>query len=597
MSRLTAFALIAELGVLGGSWALVGWQLLPRSVRGKLDLLLRWTIALALGCGLTAVALTALAGFHLLGANSVRLLTGLEAAAAVAIAVVHRRELVPGVRVRLSGTRSEKVALAILGLILLLTFVATCAPPSAMDATVYHLPVPDAFLRTGTWTKLDQVQSFQPLYVEMLFAQALVIGGGPLAALVHWLLGIAAIGTSAGWARRFGASRVWGAVIFGGSALWVWESTSPFIDLGLALFASLALLLAVSVELGSAGAVLAGACAGLAGGSKFTGLALALLAAGVALLRGWQNRKRAVKSFLVLGGVALVVAAPWYVRNFILTGNPVFPLANRAFGLRPEPLAGITYGFGTDLLHLLSSPFDLLVRGDKFDQGWATGPAYLALAPLGLVFRRSREAALVAGYAAAWWLIWFYSSPQTRLLIPILPPAAGLAAAAVDELLASRHLALCGLTAVVLAVQITAGLLTSALYAGAAAPVVFGLESTDAYLRRNSWNYGLYKSTEVLLDPAAQVAVTGLANNLYYFHHQARWLGKDPVSTNQLAAAGFQYELRVSVCPMDPLDEPHRLVLKEGTYSLRASRLAGGIYAQACFRLSTVSPAAARAAP
>jgi hypothetical protein len=583
--------LLLELGVLAGSWTLLGWQLLPRALRAKMDALLRWPAALALGSGVTAVTLTALAPLHLFRVGSVRLVAALEAALAVVIAAANRRELREGLRARLDGTRLGRVSLLVLGAILALTFVATCAPPAAMDATVYHLRAPAEFLRLGTWAKLDQVQSFQPLYVEMLFAEGLVIGGGPLAALVHWLLGVVASGLAACWARRFRASGLWGAVVFGANALWVWESTSTFIDLGLTVFASLSLLLALSSELGLAGACLAGFFAGLAGGSKFTGVLLAALSGGAAFARSWPDRRRAARDLLAVGGIALLVAAPWYVRNFLLTGNPIFPLANQAFGLRPEPLATMTYGLGTDPFHLLSSPFDLLARGKDFDQGWAIGPAFLAFAPIGLLVRRSRETLLVAAYAAAWWLVWFYSSPQTRVLIPILPAAAGLAAAGIGEGLATGRAALRALTLGIVAVAGLAALGTAALYLRAAAPVVLGRESVDAYLSRNSWNYDAYKTAERLLPGDARIAVTGSANNLYYFHHPARWLGKAVVPTADLAAAGFAYELRVINCPIEPLDDPRRAVISEGTFPWRASRVAGGVYDQACYRISSVAPA------
>jgi len=546
----------------------------------------------------TALSLTALAALHLFGHQAIRLFTILEAAAALTVALIKRRELRAEIGARVDDrTRVWGAAVLVLGVILLATFIATCAPPSAMDATVYHLYAPAEFLRTGTWTKLDEVQSFQPLYVEMLFAQGLAIGGGPLAALVHWLLGVGAIGAAACWARRFGARGLWAAVMFGGSALWVWESTSAFIDLALGLFASLSLLFAVSSELGGAAVCLAGVFGGLAGGTKFTGVVLAALSGGVAFARSWPDRKVAFRSLLVVGTIALLVASPWYIRDALLTGNPFFPLANKVFGLPPQPLASMTYGLGTDLLHLLSSPFDLLARGENFDQGWALGPAYLAFAPVGWVLlrsRRSHEAALVGAYALAWWLIWFYSSPQTRLLVPMLPMLAGLGAVAIDALLASRR-ALRLVTVCILGVELTGGLAAAALYLRTAGPVVLGKESADSYLRRTSWNYVAYKLTEKLLPADARIAVTGSANNLYYFDRPAHWLGKLPVSTARLAAAGFEYELRVLPCPLEPLDDPRRMVVSEGDFPLPASRAAGGIYAQACYRLSTVSPASAGA--
>jgi len=165
-----------------------------------------------------------------------------------------------------------------------------------MDATVYHLRVSEEFVRAGTWTKLDVPQSFQPLYIEMLFAEGWCWEAGRWR---RWCTGCWGLRPSARpppGTRRFGGSAVWGALVFGGTALWVWESTSAFIDLGLALFASLSLLFALSAELGVAGPILGGIFARLAGGSKFIGLVLTGLSAGAAFAWTWPHRKRAVRN-------------------------------------------------------------------------------------------------------------------------------------------------------------------------------------------------------------------------------------------------------------------------------------------------------------
>src|SRR6185312_16046985 len=237
-----ALVLVLEIAFLGAIWALVGWLLLPRRFRDRLDPLLRWTTAFGLGTGANSVVLTAMAALHVLHPTPVRGLILLQTIVALATAMGGRH-----------------VVWASLALMLAMTLVATLAPPSAMDATLYHLRVPNEFLRSGTWSKLEQVQSFQPLYIEMLFAEALTLGGAPLAALVHWLLGIGAMASAACWARRLGARRVWGALVFGATGLYVWEATSMFIDLGLALFASLSLFWAIGDELDVSSALLAGA--------------------------------------------------------------------------------------------------------------------------------------------------------------------------------------------------------------------------------------------------------------------------------------------------------------------------------------------------
>jgi hypothetical protein len=583
-----------EMTLLAASWAVVGWRLLPRAIRQAGDRLLCWTSALTLGAGATAVVLTVLAALHALGRPEVVAVIVAEGGAATFIALRWRSELRPAgppAPAALPFSSFERVGALCLAVILLATFVATCAPASSMDATVYHLRVPSEFLRTRRWSKLEQVQSFQPLYVEMLFAEALVLGGGRLAALVHWTLGLAAIGSAAVWARRLGGRAIWGAVVFGASALYIWESTSAFIDLGLGLFASFALFWATADEADAACIGLGGIFGGLAAGAKFTGLAVALLAGIAGFCSVWPDRRRALRRLIGVGCVSVLIAFPWYLRDYLFTGNPIYPLANTLFGGPRLMFAAITYGLGTDLRHLLTSPFDLLVRrAEVYDSGWSIGPAYLALVPVGLVIARSRDALLVVFSIVAWWLLWFYSSPQVRLLIPILPAAAGLAGAAVTAAWAAPRLGPRLGVVCVLGVAVLGATASAGMYLRANGRAAVGLESADDYLLRTSWNYPAYLRANTSLPRDAKVASIGDGDNLFYLDRNAVWLGKTARSTADLQALGFSHELQISTCPLPPLDDGRRVVLSEGAYVLPSSRLSGGVFAQECYRISTVRP-------
>jgi hypothetical protein len=580
---------VVTIAALALSWALGGYGALPARLRRDDDVWLVAATALALGAGATAVALTALGVLHLLGRVAVAAVATGVALAAIAGG---RRAAREG-RLRfppLPSDRARRLALLALAAVLALTLLAVLAPPASMDATIYHLRAPREFLRTGTLTALeDDSHSFQPLYVEMLFAEGLVLGGGVVAALAHWILGLGAIMAAGAWARRFGAPGIWGAVAFGATGLYVWESTSAFIDLGLALFSSLALYWATREERGRAPALLAGLFAGLAAGSKFTGLMTLAFTCLAALAAAAPDWKAGLRRGCAIGAVALVVALPWYARNLLATGNPIYPLANTLFGGPPVVFSSQHYGLGADLLHLLTSPFDLLARGGAFDQGWALGPAYLALVPLGIVATTGRRLALLVGSVlGGWWLIWFFSSPQCRLVLPMLPAAAGLAGAGMTAALASHARAPRVAAIAVLGVAIAGGVATAGLGAALDLKVTLGLETPDQFLERNSWNYVAFENANRLLPPQARVAVTG-ADNLYYLDRVARQVDVGD-SSAALAARGFTHRLTIDDCHGRQAATPARLIIWQGRYPLRASRLRGGVLSEACARLTPIDP-------
>ncbi|MEO5769877.1 MAG: hypothetical protein ABIS92_16105 [Polyangia bacterium] len=555
-------------------WTLGGFRICSARLRREEPLLVVATSA-GLGAGLTAILLTVVAALRLL---TPAVIWGIQLGWTVlAISAAHRLAA-PLLRTwRAHGGRPLRAWRVCLGVLLAITALATLlttlAPPTSLDATVYHLRIPREFLRMHRLAPIrDDVRMFQPLYVQMLFASAMGLKDDILAALLHWFLGVATALATGAWARRLGARSSLAAVaIFVLSPLVIWEATSCFIDFGLTLATALGLLWASRPDRGTPALALATLFAGLAAGSKFTGCASAALIGLMAALALWPDRRAALIRLLVVGTGALVVAAPWYIRNAILTGNPVYPLANPLFGGPPVPLSSWHYGFGHDLLHLLTSPFDLLVRGDEFDSGWATGPAYLALIPVALLTRRRTRIRLAAaGVIALHWLFWFYSSPQTRLLLPIFPLAAALASLGLEKALASgfwTRWAAYGL----LAISFGVGLGTALITARGSARMALGLESRDAFLHRMTWDYEAYQQTNRRLSSSARLAVFGVSN-VYYLSPPTTVVDHD--NTVKLRAKGFSHLLRVRNCESDEL-HAGEAVIWHGKYMNPGSRFQG----------------------
>ncbi len=77
------------------------------------------------------------------------------------------------------------------------------------------------------------------------------------------------------------------------------------------------------------GAWRVGAGLGLLLAMKYTTLLLMpalLLMIDAPFRAGWRRR-----DYAAAAGVAILLAGPWYLRNFLMTGNPVFPV--KALGL------------------------------------------------------------------------------------------------------------------------------------------------------------------------------------------------------------------------------------------------------------------------
>ncbi|HZO89677.1 MAG TPA: hypothetical protein VFB38_15215 [Chthonomonadaceae bacterium] len=246
--------------------------------------------------------------------------------------------------------------------------LACFLPPGGpeWDALAYHLADPKLFLEHGRIVSLPtEHHSNFPFTMEMLFTVGLLYDGYALASLFHFLMAaLTALALIAFCARRLTpAVGYLAAVIFAATPLVVWEAHAAYIDLGLGLFATLAAFAAVSaVGEGDADAgrslsinascpdalaagddagaerspadqrrvgewaLLAGAAMGFALGIKYLALVPFALVGLLLVLR-----RAPWRAVAVYAGLALALAAPWYIKNLVLVHNPVYPYFYKAF--------------------------------------------------------------------------------------------------------------------------------------------------------------------------------------------------------------------------------------------------------------------------
>jgi hypothetical protein len=407
------------------------------------------------------------------------------------------RGLLAGVRrPRLSGWRPWELALGVLVVVyVVLGAVASAAPISSPDALLYHAADPARFVEAGQIVEVpSNSSSYEPFTVQMLVLDGFLLWNPVQGAYAPFLLALAAVAAVAGVAHRLAGRRValLAAALFFAQPLMLWEATSTFVESGLACAVALAgwNLVHFARHGGLAPLVLAGLFAGGAAGMKYLGLiaVLALSVAAVVVL--W--RRLTVGRVLAFAVPALLVAAPWYVKNAILTGNPFYP--HLFGGLNASAAADLdatmaSFGHGRSLTDLLVLPVRLVADGEAFDGGEFLSPLLVAFAPLALLApcrMRVRLAAVagIAVYVGAW----FLTTQQARFLVPLAPALALLAALGILALAARGRvgrLVVVGVTSAAL----LAGLGISGVYAAQFMPVALGRESEEEFLTRKASLY------------------------------------------------------------------------------------------------------------
>jgi hypothetical protein len=454
-------------------------------------------------------------------------------------------EFLRAVRARLlTGERSRPEPL-LLGSLLFagaMTLVASLSPATAQDALVYHLAVPQRYIEEGGIHYVPESFFAQfPQNVEMLFTLGLLFGGESLAQWYHWMLGVAATLTVAALARAIDrrGSGLLAAAVFGTIPTAALVAGWAYVDLGVVFYASLSTLAFVRWLDGRERAwlVLAAVAAGVTAGIKYTGGLQGLLLAGAVLVLGRQpsgdgglapRRGSRVPALRAASGVALIVAlaaAPWWIKNLVYTGNPLFPFAYGLLGGRdwdPErasvlSLALSQWGGDRGLISTLLLPWRVTMSGEFFsieNFDGVIGGVFLAAVPLLLLSARvSVRHRVVLAFLIVEAVIWCLMTRQVRFLLPGLALASALIGATFPVLLA-------GWPRAAMRAVVSAGVLFNVLVmsfhfaAHNPLPVVLGLETRDRYLEREvpGGDFRVFASIEESLPEESYVLFGSLGN-------------------------------------------------------------------------------------
>ncbi len=414
---------------------------------------------------------------------------------------------------------------------LAIAFLHALAPATAWDALVYHLKGPELYLAAGRIGQpLDQPYLGFPQFQEMLFLLARLIGASNVA-LLHWVFAVATVLLIYSEARHaWGESSGWiAAAIFLSAQSIVLVAGQPYVDLTLAfhIMATFVCIRHWHDGEGIGWLRLAGLFTGFAIATKYTAAPAVIGLALVVVWRCLSQREEGMavgarvgiwRCLLQYGGVAAVAAAPWYLKNLIVTGNPVYPF----FFAAPywDSFRAAWYSrFGSGLaftapLRLLTAPLEATIFGAEGREpfGATIGPLFLMLVPVGIcplrfalrlhsgqasgIFERylphrgwMRDALIVCGTAYLGWLGMIAASQllvQTRLLFPVFPLLAVIAAGGFNALRQSESLSF-GARRIVLAVAgaslaLTAFNLALEFGASGVASVLSGGRSREDYL-------------------------------------------------------------------------------------------------------------------
>ncbi len=259
----------------------------------------------------------------------------------------------------LSGWQRAAVALAAAAL-LWRVVLALVLPPFAYDSLAYHLTVVAQWVQEGTLGTNPYAAccSHYPSSAEALFAWPTVfLDHDALADTLQVplaLLGALAVVGLARWAGAGTGGAVMAGALFLLTPIVLTQANTAYNDVAVAgmlltaLYFTAKLLEASCFACGRSGggcprapyALLAGAATGFTVGTKTSGMVvvcvLGLLVLGHLAVATWRRRLRLGRATVLAGvflGATVAAGGWWYGRNWVDTGNPVWPFAVDPLGL------------------------------------------------------------------------------------------------------------------------------------------------------------------------------------------------------------------------------------------------------------------------
>ena len=329
----------------------------------------------------------------------------------------------------------------ILAISLLACMMLVLTPEIGKDALIYHIGVPKMFLEHhGIYFIPGNIFASYPFFSEMLYIWGLSLWGEILPKGTHFAIAIFILFSMWKFGRRYVHENSFEflplLIFFTIPSVFI-NAHTAYCDLILAFYTFVALYAFINwfnTE-EKLWLILCAVFSGIAMSIKYGGLSFPFIGSLGVL---WACRKNGMPSRKAVHLLSLyilftfVTGAPFYLKNWIMTGNPLYPFFYEMFGGKgwsPEQ-AGYydvfikNLGMGRNLLDYLLLPWNLSFKSQMdsplFDG--LMGPVFILVLPFAIGMRKiSLEIKILLAYCLLALVFWASSAQQMRYLIPLFP--------------------------------------------------------------------------------------------------------------------------------------------------------------------------------
>jgi hypothetical protein len=421
--------------------------------------------------------------------------------------------------------RWERIACSIIFLLLVFAVIEAMAPATTEDTLSYHFRIPYDYVANGGLVYSPFQPYNMPHLVQMLLTVPILLGAGDLGShLVNFIFCILFVSAMFQLADHYfdRKTALLAVVLILSTPMFTYIKVSGRVEVGLTALILIGIWSMLN-GLNDHGTkryrwiFASGMFMGIACGIKYYGLfaaTVAFLLATIIFFRqsGWSVTLKVLTSFSL--GV-LLFGWPFYIKNLVMTGNPLFPAMFDLFGGRDwstemAHLAKTHFDAykrpaGDGIINLFLSPWRLTVDGEPFNAGrTGYGFVYLALFPILLwaLIRKVKKSGLSAllpnrstcsvlsWFVILLWILWFtFAFQRGRHLLPVFAMLSILTGRTVLVWLMCKkrgavHVLIKYCVTVILVGGISFQVLISGYFTKTFIPVAFRYEKRDAFMDR-----------------------------------------------------------------------------------------------------------------
>ena len=443
---------------------------------------------------------------------------------------------------------------------LIVEILLNLTPPISRDALIHHLAVPKLWLLYDGFYEISWADfSYFPMNIDLLYLIPLYFKNDMVPKFIHLAFGVGTALLVYYYLRnRF--NRNWGLLgflIFFATPVVVHLSTTAYVDLGMTFFTTASILAFIRWrDSGCRDAkwfVLSAVCMGLAAGSKYNALiAWFFVNLMVIFCYSRDNGKTlpALKSGLAFFAITLLIVSPWYIKNCILTANPVYPLFDSFF--RDNSLTGAvnshwTAGifqrremmFGEGFWETILVPVRIFFQGKDGSPQYFDGvlnPILIIMLPFAFMNQYLKRDKVFFFLFSVFFLLmaYFLTVIRVRYILPVVPFLAILSVGGIKNIVdwsgetsnSLRRIGLIGISAVTI-ILVLLNVLYLKDYFNTVQPVryILGQETRDEFLTRHTACYPAMQYANKNLPDDSRIFLIFLGRRGYYldrpYYHEA----------------------------------------------------------------------------